>query len=119
MNVQISARALGATQVAVGVVMVAAPARLAALAAGRDAVAPTAVVRVLGAREIAQGVLTVARPSRSTLGLGAGADVLHLASMVPLAVIPRWRRTALASGGLAVAGAVVGVAGWRAPSGRR
>ncbi len=119
MSAQVPARGLGVIQVAVGVAMVAAPARLAGLAAGGGAVAPTLIVRVLGGREIAQGVLTVVRPSRDTLGLGAVVDALHLTSMVPLALVPRWRRTALASGGLAAACAAAGLAGRRAQSGRR
>ena len=58
------------------------------------------VYRVLGARQVLQAWLTRRSGLRS---LGAAVDALHLATMLPVAVLsPRWRRAALVQSALAV-----------------
>lgn len=57
------------------------------------------VYRILGARQAAQAVVTARTEWRA---LGALVDLLHLASMVPVAVASRrWRRAALVQIGFA------------------
>jgi hypothetical protein len=105
----VAARVLGLVQAGIGAGMVAAPVAVAGRVGGP--VAPAPVVRVLGVRGVGQGLLTAARPGRATLTLGAVVDLAHLASMVALAAAsPRWRRSAAASGAVAVASAVAGLA---------
>jgi hypothetical protein len=105
----VAVRSLGCTEMAVGTAMVLAPRFVASLS--RGPVPPTLIMRVLGTREIGQGVLTAARADRMALGFGAAVDIAHLASMVVLAAArPRWRRTASASGAVAVVFAAAGLA---------
>lgn len=102
-------RALAYTEVAVGAAMVAAPRFVAGLS--RGPVPPASIVRVLGARQIGQGLLTATRADATTLTLGATVDAAHLSSMIALALAhPRWWRTASASGAIAAASAVAGLA---------
>lgn len=58
-----------------------------------------AVYRVLGVRQVLQGVLAARTGWRA---LGAVVDLLHLGSMVPVALVSRrWRRAALVQIGFA------------------
>lgn len=67
------------------------------------------VARVLGARYLLQGLVTACRPSRRVLRIGAGADILHGASMIAAAAADTGpRRLTLSSA--AAAGAFAGVA---------
>jgi len=62
----------------------------------------------LGARHLVQGSVEMALPHRFGR-LHAGVDVIHAASMLPVALLqPQRRRAAAVSGGLAF------LAGWRA-----
>jgi hypothetical protein len=85
-----------------GAVLLARPERVV------DALAPAFprerlwVARLLGARLVAQhGTLLVA-PHPRLLRQSSAVDVLHAASMVPVLLLPRYRRAALISGGVAV-----------------
>lgn len=95
-------RGLGAAEVALGVVLLARPAQVAARV-------PSWLVRVLGARGVVQGALTMAAPQPATLALGASADAAHALSMVPFAIAStRYRRPAAISGGIAAVLAAAG-----------
>jgi NAD(P)-dependent dehydrogenase (short-subunit alcohol dehydrogenase family) len=78
-----------------------------------------AVAWVLGARHLVQAAVTASRPSPAVVALGAGADVLHSASMLALAAAdaPR-RRLGLTDGLIAAAFAAEGIAAARAGSAR-
>ena len=105
---------VGGGQLVLGLAMIGAPDRVARASAGRSRTAPSAVVRVLGVRQAGQGALNLLRPSRTALELGAGVDATHLASMVALAVAaPRYRRTAVISGAIALASIGAGLAARR------
>jgi hypothetical protein len=89
-----------------GLVLIAAPTRVAALAAGSGTRPRSAIIRLLGARIAAQGVAQLVRPSTGTTRLVAVVEALHGSSMVGLAVLsPRYRRPAL------IAAAVAGLSG--------
>ncbi|MGY1718699.1 hypothetical protein ACI8AG_06610 [Blastococcus sp. SYSU DS0552] len=64
------------------------------------------VTRVLGARLIAQHALVLVRPDSARLRLAAGVDALHAASMLPVLALPRYRRAALVSSGVAAVSAL-------------
>lgn len=103
----IPARVVGASQLAVGALMLVTPTQVAHTAAGRGAVPPPTIVRILGLRTAVQGALTVIRPSRAGLEVGAGTDALHLLSMIALAAVaPKYRRSALVSASVATASMV-------------
>ncbi|MDK3256487.1 hypothetical protein [Blastococcus capsensis] len=72
---------------------------------------------MLGARPVAQHALVLTRPDGASLRLAAAVDGLHAASMLPVLAVPRYRRAAAVTGGLAAASGLAGqsVAG----SGRR
>ncbi|HEY8300560.1 MAG TPA: hypothetical protein VIG48_01550 [Jatrophihabitans sp.] len=90
-------RALGAAQLALGLVLVSRPERVAPSA-------PSWLVRILGARGLVQGALTVAVPDPAVLALGASVDTAHALSMVPVAIgSSRYRRPAAVSAGVAAA----------------
>jgi hypothetical protein len=65
------------------------------------------VVRVLGARLLLQHAAVLAAPGTRLVGAASGVDLLHAASMVPLLRLPRYRRAALVSGGVAALSAAV------------
>jgi hypothetical protein len=89
-------------QMALGLVALLAPDRLARAAAGPTRPAPGWLVRVLGARMVAQGLIVVGLASRAARRASAVVDALHGASMVVAAVrAPAYRRSALISGGAA------------------
>jgi hypothetical protein len=78
---------------AYGLALCCAPGLIIRLAGGVVATpGDRAVGRVLGVRHVAQAVVSLARPTPAVLALGAGADVLHSASMVALAALDRPRR---------------------------
>ncbi|MPQ96695.1 hypothetical protein GB931_01920 [Modestobacter sp. I12A-02628] len=92
-----------------GGVLLLRPARVVRAVAPGEPGVPPAVVRVLGARLLAQHALLLARPLPGAVRAGVVLDVLHLASMLPAALVwPRHRRAALAS---AVSTAVLASAG--------
>ncbi|MGY1836098.1 hypothetical protein ACI79P_13400 [Blastococcus sp. SYSU DS0510] len=69
------------------------------------------VARVLGARLVVQHGAVLVSPGPRTLRFAAAVDGLHAASMLPALALPRYRRAALVSGGVAAAtAAVLGVA---------
>lgn len=72
------------------------------------------VARVLAARQVLQAGLLLAAPTPTTLGLGAGVDGLHAASMLALAAVDGRRRPpALLDAAIAAAFALSGVVGAR------
>lgn len=96
--------------------MAATPSAIAAVAAGTGPPAPSWLVRVLGLRMAAQCLATAwtrgrgRHLQRRVLLGGAAVDVTHAASMVLAARWrPAYRRSALASAGLAASAAVLGL----------
>jgi hypothetical protein len=61
------------------------------------------VVRVLGARLLTQHTAVLTAPEGPVVRAAAVVDLVHAASMVPLLALPRYRRAALISGGIAAA----------------
>ena len=101
-----------------GAVLLARPRAVAELVAGDSVTSPIAVVRVLGARRLVQHLLVLAAPTRTVVLASAATDALHAASMVAAAVLwPEYRRSALASAGIATASAVLSAS--TAPQGPR
>ena len=117
---------LTASQGALGGVLTVEPAAAARMAAGGEPPAPAWLARILGLRLLAQALLVgwalaaaTEKPggrgrdrgrARSALFAGAAADGLHAASMVVAAW--RWpsrRRSAVVSGGVAAASALLGL----------
>jgi hypothetical protein len=102
-------RALGAARIAVGGLW------LAGLATGRDVAGASlppigrlAAIALAG-RDIAQGALLVSDPRCRSAQAGAVIDLLHAASMLPVvAFVPRYRRPAALSAGVAIAWAAAG-----------
>ncbi len=102
---------MGALQLAQAATLLARPARVVRLVCGPDDSPPIWITRLLGARVLAQAAAELARPSRSLLRLGAAVDATHAASMfAAAAVLPAYRRPALASAAAATAAAVAGAA---------
>jgi hypothetical protein len=70
---------------------------------------PAWLVRVLGGRLLVQGLLEYMWPRRSVVLAGAAVDTAHAASMVAAAaLLPAYRRTAIASAAEATLSAVLG-----------
>jgi hypothetical protein len=98
---------------AYGLALCCAPGPIISLAGGVVATpGDRAVGRVLGVRHVAQAIVSLARPTPAVLALGAGADVLHSASMVALAALDRPRRRlgctdALIAAAFAAAGGIL------------
>lgn len=100
----------------VGGALAATPSAIASVAAGAGPPPPSWLVRLLGLRMAAQGLATAwargrgPQLQRRVLLGGAAVDVTHAASM---ALVARWRpayrRSALASAGLAASAAVLGL----------
>ena len=65
------------------------------------------VVRLLGARLVAQHAAVLVAPEPRVVRLASGVDLLHAASMVPVLLLPRYRRAAWISGGIAAAYAAI------------
>ena len=104
-------RVLGAARIAVGCLW------LAGLATGRGAAgaglprAGRLAAIALAGRDLAQGALLVSDPRPGSTQAGALIDGLHAASMLPVvALVPRYRKPAAVSAGVAVAW--VAVASW-------
>jgi hypothetical protein len=71
---------------------------------------PTWLARLLGARLLAQAVVQFARPRRNSALAGAAIDAAHASSMIPVAaLLPAYRRIALASALEAVSAAAVSI----------
>ena len=66
------------------------------------------LVRALGARLLVQHGAVLAAPDRRLVRLGSAVDLLHAASMVPIATSPRYGRAARISGAFAACYAAVG-----------
>ena len=91
-------RASAAERCLTGVLLLGVPDTITRLVAGDQPLPPSWLVRVLGGRLLAQGVLEYTRPRRSVIGAGAAVDTAHAASMIAAAaLLPAYRRTALAS----------------------
>ncbi len=77
-----------------GITLLGAPRSLLRAAGGPDqGPVPVLVARVLGVRQVGQGAATFLAPRRWMLRAGAGADALHAATGVALALSDRrWRR---------------------------
>ncbi len=103
-------------RVAYGAALVLAPDTVVGIAASTPPGDTVRVVaRVLGVRHLVQALLTADRPAPAALTLGALVDLLHLASMLGLAVVdPRHRRYALLDAGAAAGWAATGAAAARA-----
>jgi hypothetical protein len=91
-------------------VLLLAPERIAAVAAGAPVpAAAVTVLRVLGARQVLQSAVTAMAPIGPVAGLGAAVDALHAGSCVGFAAVwPRWRRAALTDAVIATALAAAG-----------
>ncbi|HEY3529306.1 MAG TPA: hypothetical protein VGK78_09155 [Nocardioides sp.] len=103
-------------RVLLGGACIAVPTQLLAVIGGldRDDGHTRAIVRVLGARLVAQSVADLALGPR-TRGFDAAVDLIHAASMVPVAAHwPAHRRTAVASAAIATGTAVLDAVGGRA-----
>ena len=88
-------RILGAVEMAVGAVLLARPDAGAQLLSADDRVPPV-LARLLGGRLALQGAALFLMPSDWVGRLAVTADVLHAASMVPVAVaFPEYRQPAV------------------------
>ncbi|KRE63724.1 hypothetical protein [Nostocoides sp. Soil756] len=111
-------RAAGALGVAWGVALLARPEPLwrAVTGSGPDEIDVLAA-RALGVRQLVQGAAQAAAPTHLR-GLFVTVDLLHAATMLPLAVRPgRRRRAAALSTAVALASAATTVAAGRAGRG--
>jgi len=70
--------------------------------------APRLVVGALGARQVVQGGLVMLAPTADMVTLAIGVEVLHGASMMPVAAWARYRRPALLAAGQAALFAAAG-----------
>ena len=95
------ARVLSAAGLVAGAALLLAPAAVVGAVASGFPRQQLWVARVLGARLLAQHTMVLARPGPRTLRLAAAVDELHAVSMLPALAVPRYRRAALVSGGLA------------------
>ncbi|TFV53227.1 hypothetical protein [Blastococcus sp. TF02A-35] len=109
-------RALSGAGLLAGLALLARPGAVAAAVAPRFPRERLWVARVLGARLVAQHALVLAAPEPAVVRAAAAVDGLHAASMLPVLALPRYRRFALVTGGLAAAYALLGPA--MAPSER-
>jgi len=106
MDSSAAARLLSAAGLGAGAVLLVRPAQVV------DALAPAFprerlwVGRVLGARLVAQHAAVLAAPRPPVVRASAAVDALHAVSMLPVLLLPRYRRAALVSGTLAAASAV-------------
>ncbi len=100
-------RLLAGTGAAEGLALLARPDRVV------DALCPELprsrrwAVRLLGARLVVQHAAVLAVPEARTVRIGAAVDLLHAASMVPLAGSAPYRRAAVISGAVASGYAVL------------
>ena len=68
------------------------------------------VVRVLGARLVTQHAVVLLAPEAPVVRIASAVELLHAASMVPLLRLPRYRRAACISGGIAAGYAAIALA---------
>lgn len=87
-------RALGAARVAWGTALLLAPKRLVKAAGGQPDPAAVRVARLLAGRHLAQGALELAAWPRWRRA-GEAVDLLHSASLLPVAALDRRQRRAL------------------------
>ena len=102
------ARLMSVAGLGAGVALLVRPAEVAAAIAPAFPRERLWVARVLGARLIVQHALVLAAPTAAGIRLSAAVDGLHAASMLPVLLLPRYRRAALVSGGLAAGYALAG-----------
>ena len=99
-----------AAGLAAGVTLLARPATVARRVAPGFPPERHWIGRVLGARLIAQHALVLVAPEATVVRVAAAIDGLHATSMLPVLTLPRYRRAALVTGGLAAAYALLGPA---------
>jgi len=105
-----SRRTFGVLEAFVGALLLMAPRRLAAAAAGPGRPAPSWIVRLLGSRLLGQGCLLVRRPTDTVTSVGRGIEAFHGATMLCLAGLDRRdRSTALNAAGLAFGLVLIGI----------
>jgi hypothetical protein len=106
-HVEARSRLIGALNLALGVVLLARPERVARGVA--SSVPPgRGWVRLLGARYVAQGAVQASMPKAEVLELSVVVDALHAASMLGMAAIrAEYRRPALLSAAVATGSAAV------------
>lgn len=103
-------RILGASQVAVGALLLIAPRAVAGAVAADEKSPPVAAVRLLGGRLLTQGAVLAQYPSDRVLSIAVMVDLLHGASMIlATGVMPEYRRSLLSSAALAGGSALVGL----------
>ncbi|NEK85628.1 hypothetical protein GCU60_07615 [Blastococcus saxobsidens] len=102
------ARLLAGAGLAGGLALLTRPERVADVVAPEFPPQRLWIARVLGARLVAQHALVLVAPTASGVRLAAAVDGLHAASMLPVLALPRYRRAALVTGGLAAAFALAG-----------
>jgi hypothetical protein len=96
-------RLLAALGLAWGAALLARPQRVV------DAVDPVFareqlwVARLLGARLVVQHAALLIAPEPPVVRLASAVELVHAASMVPVLLLPRYRRAAWISGGIAAA----------------
>jgi hypothetical protein len=61
------------------------------------------VARLLGARLVAEHAALLIAPEPPVVRLASAVELVHAASMVPVLLLPRYRRAAWLSGGIAAA----------------
>lgn len=104
------ARLVSTVGLATGVALLTRPQRVI------DAVAPAFprehrwLVRLLGLRLVAQHGAVLTRPDAGVVGVAAGVDLLHAASMLPFVASTRYGRAARVSGAFALVSAFVAAA---------
>lgn len=98
-----------------GILLLVAPGPVIRVYTGHRADRLTrAVTRLLGSRHLVQGLCTAGRPTALVLALGVEVDLVHVASMLGLAILDRQRRRAglvdaVAASCFAIAGTVLTV----------
>ncbi|RBY97897.1 hypothetical protein DQ237_03095 [Blastococcus sp. TF02-8] len=100
-------RALASAGVLAGAALLTMPGPVAAAVAPRFPRERLWLARVLGVRLVAQHGMTLVAPEASVVRVAAAVDALHAASMLPVLALPRYRRAALLTGGLAAAYALL------------
>ena len=107
------ARAAAAWHLLVGAALTARPAEIARAVSGPGEIPAPGVTRVLGARSLLQGAVIAAAPTRRVLLGGAGVDITHALSLLPLIAGARYRRAAGVSVAIAAANAAIELAAVR------
>lgn len=103
-------RILGASQLALGALLLIAPRAVTGALAGEEMRPPVVVVRLLGGRLLVQGAVLARYPSDRVLSIAVMVDLLHGASMILAAgAMPEYRRSLLSSAALAAVSILVGL----------